>query len=117
MQPRKSNVTHSQPELTYNMWVPRTPEEVIKWQAAADKEARFQGVLFGVLIWAGVVFALSAGLVVSSRWITLQQSVSGTFWTRFPVFAIPGLPFAFWLFRREKKAHLDRAMQMTICPK
>jgi hypothetical protein len=33
------------------MWIQRTPEEIVKWQKAAEQEACSQGRLIGGLVW------------------------------------------------------------------
>ena len=99
------------------MWIPRTQEEVGKWNDAATREARFQGFLFGGLAWAGVAAILAGGWSASAKWVAVQDGASGSFWFRLPIFLILGLTVAVWLFRREKRNHFERASQMTICPK
>ena len=99
------------------MWITRTSEEVAKWNTAATREARFQGLLFGGLACGGIAVLLAGGWVASAKWVAVQDGVSGGFWLRLPVFLLLGLPVAVWLFRREKRSHLERASRMTICPK
>ena len=50
--------------------------------------------------------------------VVAQDSVAaGSFWAEFPIFALVGLPVAFWFFRHERTKELERSSQMTICPK
>ena len=101
------------------MWIPRTPEEKLKWQASTAREAHFQGLLYAGLCWLGIAAVLAGGLMAGANaGIVVQGSVSGgSFWSRLPIFALPGIPIAFWLYRREVKQQFQRAACMTICPK
>jgi hypothetical protein len=101
------------------MWIPRTPEEVEKWHAASQREARSHGWLIAGLSWLGIVVVLAGGWIAGGRaGVIAQDSVAGgSFWIRFPIFAIAGLPVAYWLYRRESRRELESALQMTICPK
>jgi hypothetical protein len=101
------------------MWIPRTPEEVAKWHTATVREARSAGWLIAGLSWLGITALLAGGWIVGGRagFITENSVAAGSFWSRFPVFAIAGLPVVYWLLRRESARELQRAVQMTICPK
>ena len=101
------------------MWIPRTPEEVEKWHAATRREARSQGCLIAGLAWVGIVVLLAGGWIAGGRaGVIAQESVvAGSFWMRFAIFTVMGFPFAYWLYRRESRRELERALQMTICPK
>lgn len=99
------------------MWIARTAEEVAKWNTAAIREARSQGLLFAGLAYGGVAVLLAGGWVASAKWVAVDGGVSGGFWFRLPAFLLLGLPVAIWVFRRETRTHLERASRMTICPK
>ena len=101
------------------MWIPRTPEEITKWHAATQREARSAGWLVAGLSWLGLTAILAGGWIAGGRaGVIAQDSVAGgSFWSRFPIFAVAGLPVAYWLFRRESRRELESALQMTICPK
>jgi len=100
------------------MWISRTPEEVAKWNAAAAREARTHGFFVAGLSWLGITVVLAGGWIASRWGVAAQDSVAGgSFWSRFPIFAVLGLPFAYWFFRRESRSELERSLHMTICPK
>ena len=99
------------------MWVERNPEELLKWNAATRKEARFQGLLVGGLSWAGVSIIVAGGWVASAHWVAATQRLAGGFWYRLLVVGVLGSPFAVWLYRRVEKMDFERALRMTICPK
>ncbi len=101
------------------MWIARTQEEVTKWHAATKREARSAGWLIAGLSWLGITALLAGGWIVGGRagFITENSVAAGSFWSRFPIFAIAGLPVAYWLFRRESARELESSMQMSICPK
>ena len=101
------------------MWTQRTPEEVKKWEAATAREARRHGWLVAGLSWLGITVILAGGWIAGGRaGVVAQESVAaGTFWTRFPIFAVVGLPIAYWFFHRETRRESVRLAQMTICPK
>src|SRR6266850_1199106 len=98
------------------MWIQRTPEEVTKWHMSTTREARTHGLFVAGLSWLGITVVLAGGWIAGGRMgVVAQDSVSGgSFWSRFPIFAVVGLPIAFWLFRRESRSELDRSLQMTI---
>jgi hypothetical protein len=100
------------------MWVPRNPDEVTKWNQAAEQEARSEGLMIGIGTWVVATPVLSAGWIVSFHaGIALPGGFSGTFWSRLPVFALVTLPFAFVAFSYERKKALKKALDRTICPK
>lgn len=101
------------------MWVNRTSEETEKWKAAAAREARFHGLLFAGGCWLVITPILAGGWIAGGRMgVVAQDSVAaGSFWTRLPIFALLGLPVAYWLFRHERSKSLASSAQMTICPK
>ena len=101
------------------MWIPRTPEEVTKWHAATKREARLNGCLIAGASWLGTTAVLAGGWIAGSRAGVIEQNsdATGSFWSHFPIFAAWGLPLAYWLFRRESRRELERALQMSICPK
>src|SRR5689334_10053650 len=101
------------------MWIPRTPEEITKWHAATQREARMAGWLIAGLAWLIITALLAGGWIMGGRAGFLPENsvAAGSFWSRFPIFALAGLPVAYWLFRRESNRELESAKQMTICPK
>ena len=101
------------------MWIQRTPEETAKWHAATIREAKTHGLLVAIVSWLVITALLAAGAGMASAWGASMQSAvtGGSFWSRFPIFAVMGLPVAYWLFRRETQRELDQRTQMTICPK
>jgi hypothetical protein len=101
------------------MWTPRTPEQILKWQASATREARFQASLYAGLCWFGIAAALAGGWMAGANaGLIAQDSIAaGSFWHRFPIYALPGIPVAYWLYRRTFRLELQRATYMTICPK
>ena len=101
------------------MWIPRTPEEVTKWHIATQREARMHGWLIAGLVWLILTAILAGGWIAGGRaGVIAQDSVAGgSFWSRFPIFAIAGLPVAYFLYRRESRRELANSLQMTICPK
>ena len=101
------------------MWVARTPEEVKKWHQSTKRDARLDGWILGGGCWLGLTALLAGGLIVGGRsGIVAQDSVGGgSFWMRFPPFALGMVPFGYWLYRREVAEKIARALQMTICPK
>jgi hypothetical protein len=101
------------------MWIPRTPEEAKKWHATTVREARTAGLFIAGLVWLGLTVLLAGGWIAGGRaGVIAQVSVSeGSFWGRLPIFALAGLPVAFYLFRREQSKELEHSTNMTICPK
>jgi hypothetical protein len=100
------------------MWVQRTPEEEAQWRATAEKEARSQGLLIGVVGWVGAVILVSTGWFVSFRTGGAAPiSHDGTFWTRLPIFAVLGSPIIFIARRVESRKGLRKDLARTICPK
>jgi hypothetical protein len=102
------------------MWIERTPEEIVKWQKSAEKEARSHGQLIGGGVWvlvsifaaSGWYFFLSGGFGVVA-----QKDVTGNFWLRLPIFVLVSAPFAYWVFRHESRKELAKIERRTICPK
>ena len=100
------------------MWIQRTPEEVAKWQKDAEKQARADGLMIGVMAWIIAVLVLSAGWVVSFQTgMAVERSFGGTFWTRLPIFALLCSPIIFVARRFESRKALRKAQFRTICPK
>jgi len=100
------------------MWVQRTPEEEAQWRTTAEKEARSQGLLIGVLGWVGAVLLVSTGWFVSFRTGGAAPIIhDGTFWTRLPIFAVLGSPIIFIARRVETRKSLRKDLARTICPK
>src|ERR1017187_4033577 len=101
------------------MWIPRTPEETQKWQDSTAREARFQGLIYAGGCWLGIAALLAGGCMAGANaGLIAQDSVSGgSFWSRLPIFALPGIPVAYWLYRRTVRQELARVKYMTICPK
>jgi hypothetical protein len=99
------------------MWVSRTPEEIARWNAAVEKQARSDGFQIAAMAWLGSTVVLSAGWVASFRTgVAVEGGFGGTFWTRVPVFAVATLPIALIAYRYERKKRLRRANEQTICP-
>jgi hypothetical protein len=101
------------------MWIPRTSEETQKWQDSTAHEARVQSLIYAGGCWLAIAALLAGGCMAGANFgIIAQDSVSGgSFWSRLPSFALPGIPVAYWLFRRNVREELARAKYMTICPK
>ena len=101
------------------MWIQRTPEEIARWQKASDSEACSHGRLIGGIVWllvavssaGGWFFFLSGGASILS-----QRDVSGGFWLRLPIFGLVAAPFAYFVFRYERKKELAKIVRRTICP-
>jgi hypothetical protein len=100
-----------------NMWIQRNSEELKRWNAAARKDARFQGLLMGGLIWVGASIILAGGWVASANWVAVTQRLAGGFWSRLLFVGALGLPFAAWVYRREERRQFQMAAEMTICPR
>lgn len=99
------------------MWIQRSPEEVAKWKLNTERQARADGLMIGVLGWAGAAVLLSAGWVVSFQsGVAVQGSFGGTFWTRLPIFVVLASPVVFIARRYESKKSLRKAASRTICP-
>jgi hypothetical protein len=45
-----------------------------------------------------------------------ERDVSGNFWLRLLVFGLVAAPFAYFVYRYERKRELARISQRTICP-
>jgi hypothetical protein len=105
-------------KLITGMWVERNPEELKRWVEASEREARTGGGLIAGLAWLGSSVLLAGGWFASARMAVLAQTNSGgSFWSRFPVFLLITLPFAYWIYGREKKRAFAAASSATICPK
>jgi hypothetical protein len=98
------------------MWAARTPDELTTWKRAAEKDARLSALVFGGGVWIGISILLAGGWVASAQGMASQKFLPDSFWSRLLILAIVGFPFAIWMFRREKRKHLERALAMTICP-
>ena len=101
------------------MWVQRTEQEIAEWNLATAREARTQGLVFAGFSWLGITAILAGGWIAGGRaGVVAQGAVAGGgFWSRFPIFALVGLPVAYWMFRRTRREELKRARLMTICAK
>lgn len=99
------------------MWVERTPEDVVKWRRATEKEGRFSGILFAGGVYLGISILLAGGWFVGRHAVWVERDQSENFWTRLPIILLIGLPVAIWLFKREKARGIERCSQMTTCPK
>src|SRR5215472_6097069 len=100
------------------MWVERTPEEIAKWHDATQREARSHGRLIAVMVLVVVPLVVAGGWIVSFRTgAAVQQSTSGSFWMRLPIFITVTLPFAWFVYRRETRNELGKLMRRTVCPK
>lgn len=97
----------------------RTPDEIAKWHTSTQREARLHGWLIAGGAWLLITAVLAGGWIASGRLAVIAQQsvVSGGFWTRFPIFAVLGLPIAYIIFRIESRRELETALQMTLCPK
>lgn len=100
------------------MWIQRTPEEVAKWNDATQQEARSSGRLIAGIVLVLVPLLIAGGWFVSFRaGPAVQQSASGSFWIRLPIFVIITLPIAWFIYRRESRSELAKLTRQTICPK
>ena len=100
------------------MWIQRTADEVAKWNQAAERKARSDGLQIGIMAWLGATVLLSAGWIVSFRTgVAIERNFGGTFWTRLPIFAVVTLPIVFIASRYERKKALRKEADRTICPK
>ena len=101
------------------MWVQRTPEEVTKWQKAAEREACSHGRLIAGIVWVLVSICAAGGwffFFSGGTGIAAQRDVSGSFWLRLPVFGLVVAPVAYWIYRHEKRKELVKITRQTICP-
>lgn len=106
---------HSAPDIC--MWIQRTPDEIVKWQESTCREARSHGRLMSGLVLFLFPSLLAGGWVISIRaGAAIQQSGSGNFWQRLPIFIAAAIPFAFFVYRREKRRELASLRARTICP-
>ena len=100
------------------MWIKRTPEEVAKWHEVTARDARSHGRLIGGMVWVLVSLFGACGWFVSlSAGFAMQRSVAGSFWVRLLVIGVIVFPFAYWVFRRERRSELQKLTRRTICPK
>ena len=100
------------------MWIQRTPEEIAKWHDASQREARSHGRLIAGMVLVIVPLLLAGGWFVSFRTgAAVQQSTSGSFWVRLPIFVAFTLPFAWFIYRRESRSELAKLTRRTVCPK
>lgn len=101
------------------MWVQRTSEEVAKRHKSAEGEACLHGRLMGGIVWVLVAVSLAGGwffMLSGGTGIVGQREVSGSFWLRLLVFGLVAAPFAYFVFRYERKKELARITRRTICP-
>jgi hypothetical protein len=101
------------------MWVHRTPEEMIQWEKRAEQEARSHGWLIAGIVWVLVSIFAATGCYILFSGGTIaatQSNVSGRFWSRLPLFAIVIAPFAYGIFRYEKKKELAKIKLRSVCP-
>jgi len=101
------------------MWIQRTSEEIAKWHKATEREACSHGRLMAGIIWA--LFSISAAggwlvFISGTTGAALQRAVNGGFWLRLPIFALITLPFAYWIFRRERRKERAKILSRTVCP-
>jgi len=102
------------------MWIQRTPEEVAKWQKSAESEACSHGRFIGGIVWLLVAVCLAGGwffFLSSGTGIVGQREVTGSFWLRLPIYGLVAAPFAYFVFRYERKKELAKILRRTICPK
>ncbi len=100
------------------MWIQRTPDEVAKWNAAAEREAFNHARLLTGIIWILVCVIFAGGssfLLASGTIIPVQMNSSAISWLEWPSIVLITAPFAYWLFRREKRSELKKIQQRTIC--
>jgi hypothetical protein len=101
------------------MWIKRTPEEMVKWQTNAEREAISHGRLIGGIVWVLVSILGATGWFIFSNGgsgLAVQREVTGSFLLRLPMFGLLAAPFAYWIFRRESKKELARIICRTVCP-
>ena len=100
------------------MWIQRQSDEVNKWQKAAEHEARSHGRLIAGIVWILVSIGAAGGsfFIMGGTALVFQRDVSGSFWLRLPLFGLITAPFAYWLFRHERRRELAKIAQRTICP-
>jgi len=98
------------------VWVKKTTEEVAAYLEKERKDARFYALLLAAFVWVLVTAALSGGWIFSLRaGFMVQRSASGSFWTRLPIMAVVALPFSIWLYRRDRRAQLEKSASTTVC--
>ncbi|MDR3458527.1 MAG: hypothetical protein P4N60_13840 [Verrucomicrobiae bacterium] len=102
------------------MWIQRTPEEITKWQKAAESEARSHGRFIAGIVWVAVSMLCAGGWFIflsGGAGVVVQSDVSGSFWLRLPIFGLVAAPIAYWIFRHERRKELTKIARRTICPK
>lgn len=100
------------------MWVERTPEEIKKWQIAAEQEARSHArlIAIGLLIVVSVLFA--GGWLVSFRGgFAVHHDMPGSFWLRLLICAVIMAPLSWFVFRRECRNESAKIHDRSICTK
>jgi hypothetical protein len=99
------------------MWILRSPDEIAKWAATTEREARSHGRFIAGIVLVIVPLLLAGGWFVSfSAGVAVHQDVGGTFWLRLPFFVILAIPFAWFAYRYERKKKLTSETRRTICP-
>lgn len=101
------------------MWIERTPEEIKQWEKKAESEASSHGWLIAGTVWLLVSICLASGVSIfygSGTIIATQTNVTGIFWFRFLLYGLLAAPFAYWVFRRERKKEHIKIKQRTVCP-
>jgi len=99
------------------MWIQRTPDEVSQWQKDTEKQARADGLMMGVMIWAVVVVLLSTGWVLIFQvGMGAQSRWGGRLGTGLPIFALLASPVIFIVRHYAEKKALRKAAGRTICP-
>lgn len=100
------------------MWVQRTPEEVGRWHAANEREARVQGRIVAGVVIVLVPLVLAGGVFLGLRTgVVLRITTVGSFWQRLPIFAAVSIPIAWIAYRRAMRSELAKLSRRTICPK
>jgi hypothetical protein len=100
------------------MWTQRTSDEVAKWHEATKRAALSHGRLVAGMVLLIVPPLAAGGWIVSFRaGAAVQQSTSGSFWVRLPLFIIAALPIAWFIYRKETRSELLKLTQQTICRK
>ncbi len=101
------------------MWIQRTPDEIAKWNAAAEREALNHARLLAGIVWLLVCVVFAGGwsfIFASGTPVLVQINSPAISWLEFPTVVLITAPFAYWLFRHEKRSELRKIQQRTICP-
>lgn len=101
------------------MWTPRSPEEITQWHKNAEREAISHGRMIAGIVWVVVAIVSASGwlfFLSAGTGIAIQRNVTADFWLRVPVFGLIAAPFAYFIFRTEKRKELARIKLRTICP-